>query len=387
MIDIPQNEKVPVGKAIEFLRRKKFKSDPAFKVERFIEGVCSKATYTKLRKTPLKESEIYDRLLKKLGLVYPYDENDQKRFLAMEKKCVWAFIHRDRNEKNLLRHLIDEYKRSNTVYAYLKYLALSDRSLLAADLLDIHELLDSSPIKEILMNHVIDVLERSDPKATTEIGHRLKLETIRNQIDYLFLIIRNEQYYEAVALCEKLLGAASFPKDQAKVGIAQLLLLHSIEPQNFDKKAHALRQDPLFSLVEQDWIHICALHAYFSKDHTKAKAFFMKEIHCEKTFFPAILFLAHMHDPKTKFDDSVFHRFDAGKFPIEYQHLHHYFEMKFDHASFETLENYLWTVCRKEIKEFYPKAVIAQLIHDELQWISEQTGNRARLYAFHQQFE
>lgn len=386
MIDIPQNEKVPVGKAIEFLRRKKFKSDPAFKVERFIEEVCSKATYTKLRKTPLKESEIYDRLLKKLGLVYPYDENDQRRFLAMEKKCVWAFVYRDRNEKNLLYHLIDEYKRSNTVYAHLKYLALTDLSLSANDLLDIHELLDS-PIKEILMNHVIDALERSDPKATTEIGHRLELETIRHQIDYLFLIIRNEQYYEAVALCEKLLSAASFPKDQAKVRIAQLLLLHSIEPQNFDEKAYALRQDPLFSLIEQDWIHICALHAYFSKDRTKAKAFFMKEINCEKTFFPAILFLAHMHDPKTTFDDSVFHRFDASKFPIEYQHLYHYFEMKFDHASFETLENYLWTVCRKEIKEFYPKAVIARLIHDELQWISEQTGNRARLYAFHQQFE
>lgn len=89
MIDIPQNEKVPVGKAIEFLRRKKFKSDPAFKVERFIEEVCSKATYTKLRKTPLKESEIYDRLLKKLGLVYPYDENDPhiQKYMEQLHEC------------------------------------------------------------------------------------------------------------------------------------------------------------------------------------------------------------------------------------------------------------------------------------------------------------
>lgn len=386
MIDIPHNEKVSIGKAIEFLRKKKFKNDPAFKVERFIEGVCSKATYMKLRKAPLKESEIYDCLLKKIGLVYPYDGKRQKSFLAMEKECVLAFVYRYPNEKNLLHHLINEYKRSNTIYEHLKYLALTDLSLSAVDLLNIYEIIDS-PIKEILMNHVIDVLECSDPKIAAEIQHRLYFQTIHNQIDYLFLIIRNEQYYEAVALCERLIRIATFPKDQAKVRIAQLSLIHSIEPQNFNEKASELQKDPLFSWIEDDWIHICALHAYYSNERQKAKEFFMKEICCEKTFFPAILFLAHMHDPQTKFDNSVFYRFDVTNFPIEYQHLYHYFEMKFTNVSFETLENYLWTVCRKEIKEFYPKTIIAQLIHDELQWISEQTGNRARLYAFHQQFE
>lgn len=304
----------------------------------------------------------------------------------MEKECVLAFVYRYPNEKNLLHHLINEYKRSNTIYEHLKYLALTDLSLSAVDLLNIYEIIDS-PIKEILMNHVIDVLECSDPKTAAEIQHRLYFQTIRNQIDYLFLIIRNEQYYEAVALCERLIRIAAFPKDQAKVRIAQLSLIHSIEPQNFNEKASELQKDPLFSWIEDDWIHICALHAYYSNERQKAKEFFMKEICCEKTFFPAILFLAHMHDPQTKFDNSIFYRFDVTNFPIEYQHLYHYFEMKFTNVSFETLENYLWTVCRKEIKEFYPKTIIAQLIHDELQWISEQTGNRARLYAFHQQFE
>lgn len=68
MIDIPKDEKVRVGKAIEFLRKKEFKNVPSFKIERFIENICSKATYVKLRKVPLKESEIYDSLLAKLSL-------------------------------------------------------------------------------------------------------------------------------------------------------------------------------------------------------------------------------------------------------------------------------------------------------------------------------
>ncbi len=73
MIDIPKDEKVRVGKAIEFLRKKEFQNTPSFKIERFIENICSKATYVKLRKVPLKESEIYDSLLAKLSLFYPYD--------------------------------------------------------------------------------------------------------------------------------------------------------------------------------------------------------------------------------------------------------------------------------------------------------------------------
>lgn len=55
MIDIPKDEKVRVGKAIEFLRKKEFQNTPSFKIERFIENICSKATYVKLRKVPLNK--------------------------------------------------------------------------------------------------------------------------------------------------------------------------------------------------------------------------------------------------------------------------------------------------------------------------------------------
>lgn len=93
-----------------------------------------------------------------------------------------------------------------------------------------------------------------------------------------------------------------------------------------------------------------------------------------------------MHDPEKEFDQEVFCRYNIRNYPIEYQHLYTYFEMKFAHSSFSVLENYLWNICRKEIKEFYPAKIIIRLIHDELEWISENTGSRTKLYMFHQQF-
>lgn len=388
MIDIPEQEKVQIGKIIEFLRKKEFKkNDPSFKVERFIENICSKATYVKLRKEPLKESEIYDSLLKKLNLSYPYDQSTHQTIIKLENTCLNAFICRQSDYPEILRNLSDLYASSHSVYDHLISEALSNRSYSVADLLKIFHFV-RFPMNEIVMNKMIDRLVSLPPSALTpEIQKQLCFRTMRNKIDYLFLIIRNEYYYEAVVLCESLFHDATLPEDIAKLKIARLFLLHNIDPQHFDEAADALRQDPLFYLMEQDWIHICAIHACFSHDFKKAEPLFLKEAACKKTFFPAILFLAHMHRAEENFDLSIFHRFEIDSFPVEYQHLYTYFEMKFARSSFEKLEDYLWNVCRKEIKEFYPSNIIAQLIHDELLWISENTGNRARLYAFHQQFE
>lgn len=386
MIDIPKDEKVRVGKAIEFLRKKEFQNTPSFKIERFIENICSKATYVKLRKVPLKESEIYDSLLAKLSLFYPYDIPLQTKLFNAEKFAEDAFTNRDPNEKNLLDSLVKYYSASRSVYDRLKYLAFTDPTLSVPELLSIYKIIQS-PIREMIMNRIIDVLENLLPSAMSdEIQKCIHFHTIRNQIDYLFLIIRNERYYEAAALCETLLHCSSLPVDQAKIRIARLTLLHHIEPRRFDQEALDLQGDPVFPLVRQDWIHICAFHAYYQNDQERARLLFEEEVKNKKTFFPAILFLAHMHDPEKEFDQKTFCRYNIQNYPIEYQHLYTYFEMKFAHSSFSVLENYLWNICRKEIKEFYPAKIIIRLIHDELEWISENTGSRTKLYMFHQQF-
>ncbi|MEY8543429.1 hypothetical protein [Dubosiella newyorkensis] len=124
MIDIPKDEKVQVGKAIDFLRKKEFKKNPSFKIECFIETICSKATYVKLRKIPLKESEIYDSLLAKLNLIYPYDPREQTKLFHTEKLMEDAFIHRDPDEKKLLDSLINYYSTSHSVYDRLKYIVV-----------------------------------------------------------------------------------------------------------------------------------------------------------------------------------------------------------------------------------------------------------------------
>ncbi len=387
MIDIPKDEKVQVGKAIDYLRKKEFKKNPSFKIEYFIETICSKATYVKLRKIPLKESEIYDSLLAKLNLIYPYDPREQTKLFHTEKLMEDAFIHRDPDEKKLLDSLINYYSTSHSVYDRLKYIAFKDSAMSVPELLAIYEIVQS-PIREVIMNRIIDVLESMPPSAMSDyIKSRLHFHTIRNQIDYLFLIIRNKHYYQAVALCESLLRSATLPIDRAKIRIAKLILLHQIDPRHFDLEAQALSNDPSFPLVREDWIHICAFHAYNQNDYDRAQLLFEEEIKNQKTFFPAILFLAHMHDPKIEFSQEVFCRYNIQDYPVEYQHLYTYFKMKFSHSSFSILESYLWNICRKEIKEFYPENIIIRLIHDELEWISENTGNRTKLYMFHQQFD
>lgn len=136
------------------------------------------------------------------------------------------------------------------------------------------------------MNRIIDVLENLLPSAMSdEIQKCIHFHAIHNQIDYLFLIIRNERYYEAVALCETLLHCSSLPVDQAKIRIARLTLLHHIEPRRFDQEALDLQGDPVFPLVRQDWIHICAFHAYYQNDQERARLLFEEEIKNKKTFF------------------------------------------------------------------------------------------------------
>ncbi|WP_305152083.1 hypothetical protein [uncultured Dubosiella sp.] len=386
MIDIPEHEKVKIGQMIEFLRKRKWKENKTWTVERFIESVCSKATYAKLRKFPLKESETYDKLLAKLNLSYLYDDTRRNDFLRAEKQCALAFEKENDRTPKRLRALIESYAASDTIFECLTCLALTDSTLSISDLLQIHAWVRPA-MKEIVMERILDALEQAPLSALTPaIQDALVFHTNRNQIQYLFLLIRNERFYEAASLCEELRKKDLTPRETARVRIAKLFLMHHIQPQSFEEEASRLRAEPFFPLLARDWIHICAIHTYFQRDFEKAKPLLMEEVVYEKTFFPAVLFLAHMHGSENGFDKQVFYRFPIDRFPVEYQHLYTYFDMKFNHASFDILENYLWTICRKEIKSFYPSSIMARLIRDELRWISEQTNDRTRLYAFRQQF-
>lgn len=183
MIDIPEHEKVKIGQMIEFLRKRKWKENKTWTVERFIEDVCSKATYAKLRKFPLKESETYDKLLAKLNLSYLYDDARRNDFLRAEKQCALAFEKENDRTPKRLRALIESYAASGTIFECLTCLALTDSTLSISDLLQIHAWVRPA-MKEIVMGQILDALEQAPLSALTPaIQHALVFHTNQNRMD------------------------------------------------------------------------------------------------------------------------------------------------------------------------------------------------------------
>ena len=115
-----------------------------------------------------------------------------------------AFEKENSRTPERLRALIESYAASGTIFEYLTCLALTDSTLSISDLLQIHAWIRPA-MKEIVMGQILDALEQAPLSALTPaIQHALVFHTNWNRIQYLFLLIRNERFYEAASLCEEL---------------------------------------------------------------------------------------------------------------------------------------------------------------------------------------
>lgn len=376
LIDIPNDEKIIIGKAIEFTRKQQNTT-----INTLIEGVCAKQTYYKIQKEVISESEIYDVLLNKLNLFYDYE---CKSIVSCEG--LWnAFLKQDWTQFNIEKKSIRSKLNKEEIHGFILKNVL-DMIENKIDLKIVKELLPliSEEMQEILSYFVLKFLYAEDIQSDSDLSY-LKMETFLNQKEYLYLLIKLERYYEATTLCNYLLSETKGEIHYLTL-IAKLFIIQAIEPIHFDECCEAIMKDE-FYIPDSDsaylFMYTAGMFYYTHTNYEKAWSYLSKACIQSKYRIPGLLFLYHM---ETITGHKLPHRYidEVCECPTEdiFMLLFHYYQMKYRNETYDILEDYLWEHCRYIILKSYPQEIARRIIHDELYWIASKTGDKKRYYQF-----
>lgn len=376
IIDIPDHEKPYVGRVIDFARKQQKRS-----IEEITQGICARQTYQKIIKSIVTESEIYDSLLSRLGLHYDYETSITPSYVLLWEAFLdqnWnAFYHEIKVIKCALKNW--------DIYRYILHCFIEciEQKLSLDSAKQLLPLLPKS-LQEIASYFILTFLYKEEIQ-DKQIFTILSMETAINQCEYLFLLIKQEQYYHAAILCNELLHT-TYGKLHYSVLIAKLFIIQAIQIDDFDQCCTEIKNDPCFiphSDSTNQFSYTAGMFYYAHQDYEKAWEYLSQVYTIEKYTFPSVLFLYHMETITNyqlpKHDTTHMINENTEK---AYRVFFQYYNMKYNHVPFSALENYLWNECRAMIPFVYPQNIAKTIIHDELFWISNQTGDKKKYYQF-----
>ena len=392
LIDIPNEEKVIIGKFIDEQRKYRFKvkKEQSFKIDSFIDSICSKQTYQKLKKAPLIESEIYDSLLKRLGFEYNYEQLGKSELIKIENSIYKSFLAFDisgvydklKNElvpflENLQKYpheyILLEALKADSIYVYENaFYILNDIEKEMISFLSLKKM-----YQYVIEPHVLD---------------SYRITEASTKIQYLFVLIKSEKYYQASILCHELLSSELNEKMILLCLIAKLFILNAIESDGFDELASRIINYPHFIEYEDQMLvnnvyHVIGLYQYRKKDYNAAWNCFEKVIENKSFLFPEILLMEHICTLTNKEMMVNLNLSDISHFDKDYIVLYKYFLYKKESKDYECLNHYLIDSCVPLIKDTYPQWMLIDIIRDELRWLSKQNQDTKYLYQFNRLYK
>ncbi len=391
LLDIPNKEKVVIGKFIDQERKYRFKElkQKQFKINTFIEGICSKQTYQKLKKEPLIESQIYDELLKRLGFKYDYTNN--RNLENVEQQLYQYYKEYDvKKAKTYIDEIWIPYLDSRKIYPH-EYIVLKclEEDNISRYLESMYMLNDiEKEIFSILLLHkVYQEIECTEIPFET-----LSIQLNVTRIQYLFVLIKQEKYFQASIVCYELLGSKLSEKEILLCWIAKLFILNAIEPSDFYSQAQKLMKHPKFSECEDTLLvnnvyHVVGLYEYKNHHYEKAWDYFFHIVKDSRFTFPELLLMEHISTLTNKRIPEDLEPIDVLNQEKEYVTLYTYYQYKKEKREYDFLNQYLIESCAPLIPNTYPTWILKGIIRDELQWISKQTKETKYYYQFNRLYK
>lgn len=403
LLGIPDKDKIRLGAFVSFRLKQWLRDNPEQNSDLFIVGICSKDEFQKvIQGIPLKDSDIYEYLLQKLGFEYNYDDGLASNYIANAKEMLedLEFDQMESFYKRLNRFMEELEDMQSYALEYVTYRSLacllenelSSRSF--ASLLMYYPMLDTY-MKEIVAYFLLTYIhyhmeDEVDDEWLRKYGLR-DCKSLRNQYRILNCLIRWEDYYEAANYCEGLLKACRHSNNirvAFTTQISRLYIVLKIQPSAFEKYANMVLENPILQEESNDpsvyeFYHVVGLYYFIEKNFAQAWLYFRRSITYDVYFFPEIIFLNYIATLLHKeLPLDLQEQKDIDAEDRMYKPLYTYYCLKNKGETLENLEDYLWTHCKEAIEQFSPNWVIKDIIHTELEWISEQTGDRKTLNRF-----
>lgn len=406
LLDISDEDKARVGYFINYKRKSLYQLDKQhYNIESFIDGICSKQTYNRLSKGQnIKNNEIYDTLLARLGYRFQYDNESTDNMLSQIK----AFIpYLSRNQSPLFRKHVKALLPELAHYQFyaLESVIYETCSLVTQEHLNINHLpymmklfpMLTKDLQQMLGFYILYLIVQSNesepPITFLKASGLYESAILYNRYMILNILIKWEYYYDAVIYCEQILTIC---RNQHNAEIertileTKAILMVFIQPKSFEEvittlDRHAGYQNHTKTETKHQLYYTCGVYYYQKKAYQKAQQYFYK-IRNEPLYNAgSYLFLNHiatiLQQPIAEEVQYEMTLRNANK-NESVDTMCRYYQRKQVKEDPQVLEDYLWKYRSLILKDVDPLSVMERMIAVELQWISEKTGNKKRLYQF-----
>ncbi len=403
LLGIPDKDKLRLSAFISFYLTQWLKEHPEEDQESLIVGICSQQQFQKiLQGSILKDSSIYECLLKRLGFEYNDQDKLLSHYLANSKELL-SDLEYDQMESfnQKLQAFIKElepmkgYALESITYKALLQLKKGRFSQASFLMLSQYYPILDGELQEVvayfllsyLHENMVDEIGEEDLK---KLGLR-DCQSIRCRHRILNFLIRWENYYEATNYCEDLLKRCK-QKHNVRVEfmteISRLYIVMKIQPSLFEVYAKNALNNPILQEEREDknvyeFYHVVGLYYFIEKNFQQAWFYFCRSVLSEDYFFPDIIFLNALATILNKeLPEALQEQRTLDKKNWRYKSIYTYYCLKNKGETLENLQDYLWTYCKDSISLFSPQWVLKEIIKTELEWIASQTGNRKLLERF-----
>lgn len=231
-LSISGNDKKKLGTIISYLRKNQYsKIEPLdwigkdFIVDDFGDSICSRRTLSKIENGEIVfDEDIYDNLLKKLGLKYNYNgmaEEDELNHLFQKLNRATQYINKD-EEEEIIKEILKIYKAydifaiESVIYNTLKFFfdnkeKLDDKKI--KDLILLYDIYPDSLQLVLRRTSIFYCYEYSNKSLLNELSEKFKLSDLESTLDkYIYIIVLkvNKRYITAI---ERLISLKDISKN------------------------------------------------------------------------------------------------------------------------------------------------------------------------------
>lgn len=390
-----ETDKKRLGFFIEYKRKAYFKNDrDRYAVDFFINGICSKQDYEKIcHGDCIGNDEVYEKLLAKFDMQFicadtssPQLKEKQKHLIDLLNDGETAMFHQ--LLESMMPELKTEYVFEEALYACLHIIRkdVLDGSDMR-NLMQLFFVLDDMG-KELcgytMLSYVYGHADEEFTYEKLEPFHLDQLQAPCNQLNYLNLLMRWDQNYDAAACCAGLLLQYQGTGTQMEYHllVCRLSIIMAIQSKSFKHyeeelntfvKTHKVNDDE----YSYEYYHIAGFYYYTHDRWDIAWDYFLKAVRSEKLYFPEILFLNHIATAEDRDlpDELKQTRSDIQANEI-FMNLYRYFCQKHANEPLDQLESCLCEVYQRYASQIQDIWFVKDLMNDELDWIAQQSGSR-----------
>lgn len=412
ILDIPNKHKKYLGVVINYYRTNNYKEkySDSWGINEFIknnnENICSPTTLSNIENGKIvKNNDIYDELLKKLGQKYNYKKDLSNIHKVFEKKFNYAF---ENFNNELLDDLIEDYIQSLDPYKdfilekeLILALNLSRKTLKPEMENDVGKCLKLFPVYEPAIKLILgeklhsfaynysnlEMLEEID-----EIVNLSKSKSYRLQCNYLYNLIKKKYYFEAIELLLKL-EKYYLKKDNIlgllKIYSIKLILIEETGSNEWLEESE--KTLPIFKKnIAKDkeqiiiYIYNIAIGCFNRKEYNRAfdlLLFVLKK--SEKLFLPTAIYLNNISSI-TGIDvpqEAIREDYDEEKYPEVFNTIYKFYLLKNNTTSPEELEKYIFDNIRP-LFVYISDDSLYETFRIELEKCVAITGHKKLIYQY-----